>query len=139
MGKVDSSSVSESHASDAADEAAVLDDQSLAVSITQPSDTQVNNIRLYRTLPGGSKYYLDSEIEANVTYTHGYSEGFEKTDAYISGTGFKFTIEDTTNGTENTLSGEELVFDRDEEGTGGASPGTLLDDPDDLNPGDILP
>ena len=138
--KVGTSIVHESDPSDAADNAVVLNDESLAVGITDSSDTQVTHVRLYRTLAGGSIYYLDQEIAAALTYTHGYSEGFEKTDAYIAGTGNKFTIEDTTNGTENTYTWEELFKDRDDEdttSTGGGSETLVW--PDIAPPGGHVP
>lgn len=122
--KVGSAVVTESNPSPAADNSVVLTDQSLEVSITQPTDTQVTHIRLYRTLAGGATYFLDSEIEANLNITHGYSESFESDDAYIAGTGYKFTIEDTTNGTENTFSWEELYADRDDDDTSGGGSGS---------------
>lgn len=114
--KVGTSIVSESNPSPAADNAAVLTNQSLFADVTQPTDAQVTHIRLYRTLAGGATYFLDSELDSSTIVTHGYSEGFEKTDAYISGTGYKFTIEDTTNGTENTQTWEELFADREDFG-----------------------
>lgn len=122
--KVGSAIVSESNPSDAATTAAVLENQSLTVNVTQPTDSQVTHIRLYRTLAGGATYFLDSEIAVGVNNAFGYSESFEADDAYIAGTGIKFTTEDTTNGTENTYSWEELYKDRTDEdtgGTGGAS------------------
>jgi len=57
-------------------------------------------------LNGGVIYYLDQEVPA-AGYTHGVSESFEDTDAYISGEAFKFTIEDEEHGTENTYTWEE--------------------------------
>jgi hypothetical protein len=128
--KVGSAIVAESNPSDAATNAAVLDNQSLAVSVTQPSDGQVTHIRMYRTLAGGSLYYLDSEVEANTTITFGYSEDFEADDEYIAGTGYKFTIEDTTHGTENTYSWEELFLDRGDEESGRAGGGIFDRQPD---------
>jgi len=113
--KVGGAVVAESNASPAADNTVVLADQSLQVDVTQPTDTQVTHIRLYRTLADGAVYFLDSEIEVGVSYTHGYSESFESVDAYIAGDGFKFTIEDTTNGTENAYTWEELYADRDDD------------------------
>jgi len=93
----------------------------LGVTVTQSSDTQVTHIRLYRTVTNGATYFLDSEITANITVAYGYSEGFEETDAYIAGTGYKYSIEDTTNGTENTYTWEELYSDRDDDDSGRSS------------------
>ncbi len=128
--KVGSVIVTESNPSPAATNSVVLADQSLEVSITQPTDTQVTHIRLYRTLTNGSAYFLDSEIAANLTLTHGYSESFEAADAYIAGSGYKFTIEDTTNGTENTYTWEELHKDRDDNDGGSSGSGRVDREPD---------
>ncbi len=140
--KVGSAVVAESNASPAADNAIVLTNQSMEVSVTQPTDTQVTHIRLYRTLTNGATYFLDSEIAANLTTAFGYSESFEADDAYIAGTGYKFTIEDTTNGTENTYSWEELFADRGDDDDGSSGSGSVdrsPGNPGGLNPGDIEP
>ncbi len=104
--KVGSVIVAESNPSPAAALHREANDESLAVGITASSDAQVTHVRLYRTLNGGVIYYLDQEVPA-AGYTHGVSESFEDTDNYISGLAFKFTIEDTTHGTENTYTWEE--------------------------------
>lgn len=124
--KVGTAAVAESNPSPAADNSVVLDDKSLAIDFTQPSDTQVTHIRLYRTLTNGATYFLDSEVAVGISITHGYSESFEIDDAYIAGDGNKFTIEDTTNGTENTYTWEELYADRTDDDTSGDIP---ADDP----------
>ncbi len=131
--KVGTAIVSESNPSPAAITAAVLDNQSLAVAVTQSTDAQVTHIRLYRTLANAGVYFFDTELVASTTITHGYSEGFEKTDAYIAGTGFKFTIEDVTNGTENTYTWEELFADREDDDTESST------DPSYTFPGDLPP
>lgn len=136
--KVGSSAVAESNPSPAADVAQVLSNQSLSVGVTAPTDSQVTHIRLYRTLAGGSIYYLDAEIAASTSITHGYSESFESDDGYISGTGYKFTTEDSTHGTENTYSWEELFEDRDDEDTS-TSTGSTIGDPNDPPPGFEIP
>ena len=135
--KVGSNAVAESNPSSAATTAKVLDGASLAVSITQSSDSQVTHVRLYRTLAGGSIYFLDSEVAAAGTIAYGYSETFELDDAYIAGNGHKFTVEDTTNGTENTYSWEELHKDRTDDDTGGSTDPTF--DPQDPPPGWEIP
>ena len=137
--KVGSNAVTESNPSPAADNTVVLDNQSLEVSITQPTDTQVTHIRLYRTLTGGSIYFLDSEITVGAV-TFGYSESFEADDAYIAGKGNKFTVEDTINGTENTYTWEELHKTHDDDDTsGGSSDGGLIFGPDNPPPGQEIP
>ena len=98
--------VAESNPSPAADSPIELDNQSLTVDVTQPTDSQVTHIRMYRTLANGGVYFWDLETAASQTYTHGYSFAWEATDAYISGTGFKFTITDSDRGTENTQTWE---------------------------------
>ncbi len=130
--KVGSTIVLESNPSPAADNSAVLEDQSLEVKVTQSADSQVTDIRLYRTLGNGATYFLDSEIAANLTLAYGYSEEFEATDAYISGSGYKFTIEDTTNGTENTYTWEELFADRDDDDEGTSGINRVNRDPNNL-------
>jgi hypothetical protein len=113
--KVGTALVAESNPSPAADTAQVLANQSLSVGFTQSSDSQVTHARLYRTLAGGSLYYIDIEIPVNITYTHGYVQDWESDDAYIAGDGYKFTIADSTHGTENCFTWEELFLDRDDE------------------------
>ena len=135
--KVGASGVAESNPSDAADTAAVLDNQSLAVSVTQPSDSQVTHIRLYRTLASGSTYFLDSELDVSTTITNGYAYDWEEADTdpdYIAGTGLKFTIADSTHSTENTYTWEELFFDREDEDTGNNQSSNLPDGPSDAPP-----
>jgi len=141
--KVGGSIVAESNPSDAADTAAALDNQSLAVSFTQPSDSQVTHVRLYRTLANGVIYYLDSEVAANVTLTNGYVFAWEDADTdpdYIAGTGYKFTITDATNGSENTHSWEELFADREDtdEGTTSGPSGSPFT-PGGLDPLEVYP
>jgi len=99
--------VAESNPSPAATNSLELNDEGLDVTVAQPTDPQVTHIRLYRTLAGGTTYYLDAEIETSITYTHGYTWDWEATGAYIAGDGFKFTVTDNTHGTENTQSWEE--------------------------------
>ena len=112
--KVGSAVVAESNASAAAPTAQVLAGQSLAIDVTQPSDSQVTHIRVYRTLTGGWIYYYDQEIAIDVTYAYGYTFDWEETAAYISGTGNQFTTADTTHNSENCFTWEELFKDRDD-------------------------
>jgi len=122
--KVGTALVSESNPSPAADAAVVLNNQSLTIDITDPTDPQVTHARLYRTLAGGSIYYLDIEVPVSTTYAYGYAHDWESDDAYIAGTGYDFTVTDSTHGTENTYTWEELFADREDE-----------DSPDDPNYG----
>ena len=115
--KVGNAVVAESNPSPAASDAVVLSDQSLVASITDPTDTQVTHIRLYRTLAGGSIYYLDMELAASTTYAYGYGQDWESTNAYIAGTGYKFTYADSVHTSENTYTWEELFADRTDEDT----------------------
>jgi hypothetical protein len=112
--KVGSTVVAESNASPAASTAQVLNGQSLAVDVTQPSDSQVTHIRLYRTLTGGAIYYYDQEIAIAVTYVYGHTFDWEETDEYISGDGYQFTTADSTHRSENCFTWEELFKDRDD-------------------------
>jgi len=112
--KVSGVTVAESNLSPAARLHIELTDQSLAVGVDAPSDSQVTHIRLYRTLNGGVQYYRDQDIPVD-TYTHGISQTWEDTDNYISGDAFKFTITDTTHTTENTYTWEELFRTSDED------------------------
>ncbi|KKK91662.1 hypothetical protein LCGC14_2710680 [marine sediment metagenome] len=137
--KVGTAIVHESDPSPAADNPVVLEDESLAVAYTDPSDAQVTHIRLYRTLKGGEIYYLDQEVVAALTYTHGYVFDWEATDAYISGTGNKFTITDATHGTENTFTWEDVFEDRDDEDTTSTSGSEVLVWPDIAPPGGHIP
>jgi len=85
----------------------ILVNGSLAVNCTAPTDSQVTHIRLYRTAANGASYFYAAEIAVNVTYTYGYVFAWEATDAYIAGTGYKFTTSDSTNSSENTSSWEQ--------------------------------
>jgi hypothetical protein len=115
--KVGTAVVAESNPSPAADFGVVLSDQSLAVSYTTSSDSQVTHVRLYRTLADGETYYLDTEIASTGTYAYGYGFDWEEEDAYIAGTGYKYTVTDSTHGTENTYTWEESFETLDEEDT----------------------
>lgn len=84
---------------------------SLAVSVTQPTDTQVTHIRLYRTLEDGGVYYYAGEIAIGGNYAYGYSHDWESSDGYIAGTAFLFTTNDATNSTDDTFSWEERFHD----------------------------
>lgn len=108
--KVGSVVVAESNPSDPADNGVVLADQSLAVAVTQPDDTQVTHIRVYRTQDGGESYFLDSEIPASTLYAYGYMHDWEESEAYIEGTGYHFTTTSTvaiSDGTTSESSGGE--------------------------------
>lgn len=107
--KVGSTVVTESNPSPAG-VSKVLADQSLAVTVAQPKDTQVTHIRLYRTTAGGSTYSFAQEVPVG-HYTYGYSFDWESTDGYVAGTGYKFTTSDTPHGTENTFTWEERFLD----------------------------
>jgi len=108
--------IAESDGSDAATTSQILDNQSLLVDVDEaPSDSQVTHIRLYRTLAGGSEYFLDQELAANITWAYGYVQTWEKTDAYIAGTGFNFTITDSVHSTEDCYSWELTYEDRDDD------------------------
>jgi hypothetical protein len=115
--KVGDNIVAESNPSPAASTAQVLSNGSLEVTVTEPTDTQVTHIRLYRTQAGGSIYYLDQEIATSNTYAYGNTQTWEETDAYIAGNAYKFTTTDSTHYTENTYTWEELFADRDDEDT----------------------
>jgi len=85
-----------------------LNNKSLTVEVTAPSDTQVTHIRIYRTTANGSIYYQDQDIPVDF-YAYGICYSWEESDAYISGNAYKFTITDSTHSTENTYSWEEDV------------------------------
>jgi len=112
--KVSDAIVAESNPSPVSTDPAILNDQSLSAKATDPTDSQVTHIRLYRTLAGGVIYYLDQEIELDA-FDYGYGFDWELTDAYISGTGFKFTVADSVHASENTYTWEELFDDREDE------------------------
>jgi hypothetical protein len=104
--KVGSTVVAESDPSPAGT-SVVLANQSLGVTVTQPTDSQVTHIRLYRTTAGGLTYLYDQEVAINTTYAYAYTHDWEKDGGYISGTGYKFTTADSTHSTDNTFSWEE--------------------------------
>jgi len=114
--KVGDALVAESNGSDAADDNKVLVDQSLGVQVAEtPSDTQITHIFLYRTLKDGPEFFLDQELAVGTTWVYGYTHPFEKTDAYFSGRGFKFTETDSNHTTEDTQTWELVFEDRDDE------------------------
>src|SRR3990167_6668476 len=89
--KVGTTTVAESNVSPEAATYIELLDQSLAVEVTAPSDSQVTHIRLYRTEADGILYFFDQDVPYNF-YAYGHTEAFEATDVYISGNGYKFTV-----------------------------------------------
>jgi len=105
--KVGTAIVAESNPSPAASASFNLTEQSLSISMTDSTDSQVTHIRVYRTLSGGEIYYLDAEIPSANEYTYGMSHQWEEDQVYIAGNGYKFTYTDTTHNTENTYSWEE--------------------------------
>ena len=125
--KVGSVIVAESNPSPEAALTRELNNQSLAVDITASGDSQVTHVRLYRTLSGGTTYFLDQEIPA-AGYTHGVSESFEDTDNYFSGAAFKYTETDSTHGTENTYTWEEQPNTEIEDGAGYSAGSNWWDD-----------
>jgi hypothetical protein len=109
--KVGSTVVSESDPSPAATTSAVLTNGSLAITPTQPTDTQVTHIRFYRTSANGSTYSYAGEVAANTTYAFGYAyTSWDEEDEH-TGTGWKFTTSDSTHSTENTYTWEERFLD----------------------------
>ena len=111
--KVGSVVVAESNPSPSADDYVTLEGQTLLVDVAAPSDAQVTHIRLYRTDDAGVLYYRDQDVPVS-NYAYGYSEDFEADDAYIAGNGFKFTITDSTHGTENTFTWESVFESSDQ-------------------------
>ena len=107
-----------------------LNNQSLAVSITDSGDSQVTHVRLYRTLDNGVIYYHDQDIPA-AGYTHGVSQTWEDTDNYFSGEAFKFTIDDVTHTTQNTYTWEEQLSASIEDGSGYSDGNNWWDEDDD--------
>ena len=128
--KVGSTVVAESNPSDPAATSQVLSNQSLTVDIGAPSDAQVTHARLYRTLAGGSIFYLDTEIAVSTAYAYGYAHDWEESEAYLAGTGYDFTITDSTHSTENTHSWEETFLTHSTTDTGdtGTPPGFDFDE-----------
>lgn len=98
----------ESNPSPYASDYQALTHQTLLISATASSDPQITHIRFYRTGANGVIYYRDQDVPVGL-YSFGYSEGFESTDAYLSGSGYKFTIEDTVHGTEDTYTWESTA------------------------------
>lgn len=137
--KVGSAIVAESNPSPAARNAINLDNQSLGVEFTEPTDAQVTHIRLYRTQAGGSVYYLDMEVPAAQSIGYGYVHQWESDLGYISGTGNKFTFTDNIHGTENTQEWEETFEEATNTGDSGGDSQTRWSDLDEYDldePGD---
>lgn len=105
--KVGSVVVAESDPSPAASVAVVLTDQSLSAQVTQPSDTQVTHIRLYRTTDGGATYLLCDDIPASTTYAYGYVHDWEESEAYLPGTGYHFTTTSSVAISDGTGTGSQ--------------------------------
>lgn len=108
--------IAESDPSPAATSYIELNNGSLAVSVTAPSDSQVTHIRIYRTEANGAIYYRDQDIPFDF-YEYGVTQSWEDTDAYISGNAFKFTITDSTHTTENTYTWEKDLSQQTEDQT----------------------
>lgn len=89
--KVDGVVVAESNPSPAASVPVVLADQSMSVTVTQPDDTQVTHIRVYRTSTNGEVYNYDSEISAGTRYTYAYVHDWEESEDYVAGNGYHWT------------------------------------------------
>lgn len=93
--KVGSAVVAESNPSPAAT-AYILAGQSLGISVTAPTDSQVTHIRVYRSVSGGA-YNYDQEISVDaLNYAYGYLYSWEEEDAYLSGDGYGFATSDGT-------------------------------------------
>jgi hypothetical protein len=88
--KVGTATVAESNPSPAADFYVQLTNQTLAVLVDLPTDTQVTHVRLYRTGAGGVIYYWDQDIPLD-TYLYGYTHDFEGGGTYRTGSGYQFT------------------------------------------------
>jgi len=110
--KVGTTAVSESDPSPRADLAIVLNGQSLAVAVVQPTDPQVTHIRLYRTLANGAVYFADQEVPIAKTWAYGFVHPWEEEEEFLVGTGYHFTVEDTTHVTYNCFLWEENFLDR---------------------------
>lgn len=65
--KVDSTVVSESDPSEASSASSSLSNQSLSVSWSASSDSQVTHVRVYRTIAGGSTYLHDQDVAVGST------------------------------------------------------------------------
>ncbi len=89
--------VCESNPSEEAAAAVVLANQSLRMVCEGPSDPQVTHIRSYRTTTGGVNYYHDLDAPIPTDADYAYSYDWEESDAYLEGTGYKFT-ENATGG-----------------------------------------
>jgi hypothetical protein len=106
--KVGDTVVYESNPSPSAADYLTLDGQSLLVSVTASADAQVTHIRLYRTEADGVIYYRDQDIPV-AAFAYGYTHDFEADEDYLSGTGYKFTHEDSVRVTENTFTWESIA------------------------------
>jgi hypothetical protein len=119
--KVGDAVVAESNPSDPATSSVILNNQSLSVNVTQPSDPQVTHIRLYRTFAGQDDYYLDREIEVASEFTYGYVFAWELSDGYLTASeGFAFTITDSAHGTQNCYSWEVNYLTHDADDSSGS-------------------
>lgn len=65
--QVNGTVVAESNPSPAAAAAVTLSDQSLSISWTASSDSQVTHVRVYRTLTGGTTYFFDTAVATGTT------------------------------------------------------------------------
>lgn len=145
--KVGAVVVCESNPSEESDAVSVADGGALAVTVTQPTDTQVTHIRFYRTLFDGDTYYYDIDAAAIAELTavdfaycfdwegdgseglqyyqiigtdYSVSHEWEETDEYISGDAFTFTTS-----TDNCFTWEETY------GTASTITATTVTGPDD--------
>jgi phenolic acid decarboxylase len=67
----------------------------IRISWTEPTDTQVTHIRFYRTTGTGATLYYVGEADAeSVDHDYAYTQTWEETGEYATGTGYKVTGDD---------------------------------------------
>lgn len=82
---------------------------SVAVNVTQPTDTQVTHIRFYRTSASGAVFNYAGEVAANFAYDFGITHSWEST--YLTGDAYTFTTADSTHFTDNVFAWEQRFAD----------------------------
>ena len=99
--------VCESNGSSAARATASPSGEDLRVTFTEPEDEQVNCIRIYRTIDGGSDYYHDSDYNWG-TGDYAVTHQWEIDDEYLTGPSYLWTTSDITHNTDNCFIWEEF-------------------------------
>lgn len=100
--------VRESNPSPASNNVALATASAVLATFDRPNQNDVTHVIVYRTLTNGLAWYNDDSHATPYYASQGfvYIHSWESSDAYLSGTGTKFTTTDSTNNREYVFSWE---------------------------------